>query len=225
MKMGLVVSNSALFERGKRTTTRRNEMLATFLAPTGSKSRLHCTRNCRSKSEKQRAGCLAPVPDRPAGAAYAPQPSPESEWWSGCTHQPRKGSAGPQGGGSNSTLEFDSRSRIFPTRPNGRACCRARHVRLLSRPGRWCGRTHTTTTRTWLGSTLPPARAQCCSSTTGWTAPAPTTGTQTTSKPKRGAATATPATPAIPAGQGACSPLSHLCVCCSCRQASAHTLH
>ena len=134
---------------------------------------MHCTRNCRSKSEKQRAGWLAPVPDRPAGAAYAPQPSPESEWWSGCTHQPRKGSAGPQGGGSNSTLEFDSPSRIFPTRPNGRACCRARHVRLLSRPGRWCGRTHTTTTRTWLGSTRPPARAQCCSSTTGWTAPAP----------------------------------------------------
>ena len=49
----------------------------------------------------------------------------------------------------------------------------ARHVRLLWRPGRWCGRTHTTTTRTWLGSTRPPARAQCCSSTTGWTAPAP----------------------------------------------------
>jgi hypothetical protein len=150
-----------------------NEVIAIFLAPTGSKSRLHCTRNCRSKSEKQRAGCLAPVPDRPAGAAYAPQPSPESEWWSGCTHQPRKGSAGPQGGGSNSTLEFDSPSRIFPTRPNGRACCRARHVRLLSRPRRWCGRTHATTTRTWLGSTRPPARAQCCSSTTGWMHPPP----------------------------------------------------
>ena len=68
--------------RGKRTTTRRNEMLAIFLAPTGSKSRLHCTRNCRSKqrakSEKQRAAWLAPVPvpDRPAGASHAPAPQP-----------------------------------------------------------------------------------------------------------------------------------------------------
>ena len=53
---------------------------------------------------------------------------------------------------------------------------------------------------------------------------APTPGTQTTCKPKRGAATATPATPATPAGQGAYSPLSRLCVCCSRGQAlSTHT--